>query len=118
MKAQRPVSGKIRLDEEARKALTALLENLTSEQGSCVRVTPSELVSWILKAFYGRYFVKERDALIKDYTNRKAYLTGVLKNVREDRDVEDVLKEALKKMASGKRKKNTHNDSRSCGRFV
>ena len=118
MKAQRPMSGKIRLEEEARDALTAMLEELKSEESSCVRVTPSELVSWILKAFYGRYFVKERDALIKDYTNRKAYLTGILRNVREDRNVEDVLKEALKKMASGKRKKNTQNDSRSCGRFL
>ena len=87
-------------------AVLAMLEKVKIRQ-NCVKISASQLVSWIINRFYDQEFERKKDAIVEAHLNRREYLLEVVKKAENDLDVEQLLKDALKSTAvKTKRKKD------------
>jgi hypothetical protein len=86
-------SGRIILDEGAKTALSSMYDEIRDQE--CVKVTPAKLSSWIIQKFYSSYFRQHKAKITKDHFNSKEYLKGIMKNVGEEENLEEILRKAL-----------------------
>jgi len=88
---------RIILDTDAHMELASILSVLKAEK-EFVKITPSKLVSWIIKTYAKKYFARDKKQIVKDHFNSKEYLKHVTKGLNPDDDLESVLKLALDKV--------------------
>ena len=97
---------KISLEGAAKAALEGMYEDLRRE-GECSRLTPSRLAAWIVCHFEGRDFAKHREKILANHFNPRKYLSRLASGVGESDDLEKILRDTLREVASGgKGKKN------------
>ena len=78
-------------------------------------VDSSKLINEILSIFFKRHASKEAKVLEELFFNRKAFIREALASAESDADLEEVLKEALKKVGVSKKKKSIKpNDGSRC----
>jgi hypothetical protein len=86
-------SGRIILDEGAKTALSSMYDEIRDQE--CVKITPAKLSSWIIQKFHSSYFRQHKAKITKDHFNSKEYLKGIMKNVGEEENLEEILRKAL-----------------------
>jgi hypothetical protein len=98
MTALRKNSSPVRLllEKSGQEALASMRESLKSE---CIRLSPSQLVGWILARYLKASFQADRESLIQAHFDTKEYLKKVLKEIQDEKtDVAVVLNTALKRV--------------------
>ena len=89
---------RITLEKEAQESLTKMLAELKKEE-RFIKISPSKLVSWIVFCFGQKYFLKQKDRIIKAHFSSKAYLKNVAQTVDDSPNLSAVLKETLNRIA-------------------
>ena len=102
-------SGRIALDGDAAVALSEMCEELR-QGGQFVKITPSGLVSWIVKYFREKDFERTKIKIREEHLNRKEWLKNAIKNAGDD-DVEQVLRDALDGMARTRKRRANPTDN-------
>jgi intergrase/recombinase len=92
-------SGRVILDQDAKAALDQMYEDLKSQE-TCISISYSKLVSFIVEQYAKASFAHDRDAIVKRYFNSKEYLKNIIRGVHKSEDVEEALKNALLKVTS------------------
>lgn len=67
-------------------------------------VDASKLVNAIIEIFFDRHASKEEKVLEQLFFNKKAFIKDALSNAGSDRELETVLRDALKKVGGTKKK--------------
>ena len=96
-------SGRLILDEGAIAALSSMYDELKDEK--CIKITPSKLGSWIISEFKKSHFSSHKAEITKDHFNSKEYLKGLMENIKDEDDLEEVLKTSLQKLTPKKQKR-------------
>lgn len=107
-------SSRVVLDKDSQEHLNKMLLTLKSE-GSCIRISPSRLVSWIVSYFSKRDFSRQKKRIIREHFNSKEYLRHIAKNLNESDSLEAVLKETLNQIKPSKRRKNAKKEIGAIG---
>ena len=104
--------GRIVLDEKAKEAAKTMLKELGRE-GGFVKISPSQLISWIVVSFWEKDFAKQKGKIEKAHFNSKGYLKSMAENFNRSDDLESVLKETLKQIQPRrvKRAKNPNKEA-------
>jgi len=95
---------KITPDEETQTILKNLIKEIKDNE-KFVKITPSKLVSWIIKKYYPKNLNRDMSIIAKDHFNSKEYLKFLASNIKGGTSLENVLKIANNEIIKGKRKK-------------
>ncbi len=98
-------SGRIILDEGAKTALSSMYDEIRDQE--CVKVTPAKLSSWIIQKFYSSYFRQHKAKITKDHFNSKEYLKGIMNNVSDEENLEEILRKALSNIKTPRTSKSS-----------
>ena len=95
---------KISLNEEATRELEDAFLELKKES---VKITRSQLASEAVLSYCIRFFNKDKETIKNKYFDPQAFLKGKLKGLKTRQDLENALKDSLKKKRVKKVEKET-----------
>lgn len=90
------VPKRIVLTEDGVGSLQRMIEALRAE-GDSLRITPSKLVSWILRRYETILFIKDKGVIARDHFNSKRYLQQAIAGAK-DADIPKILQETLSQL--------------------
>lgn len=82
---------RINLDEKAKGLISEMFSKL-KEENQYVKVSASDLVSWILSSYREKTFEKEIEKIAREYFDSKRYLRDVVKQMGEGGKDDELLK--------------------------
>ncbi len=103
MEKQVKSTARMALDNKASVALNQMFREI--KDGTVpVKVTPSQLASWIIAHFHQSSFEASKEAIRREFLDRRQWVHQSLKNA-DNAEIEQVLRDVLKGMEGKKRKR-------------
>ncbi len=92
-------SGRVILDQGTKEMLIKMVLELKAQE-SCIRLSPSKFVCWIIGRYFEHMFANDQEAIIKAHFNSKEYLRKTINTVGSESDLATVLEDMLYKIRS------------------
>lgn len=96
---------RVLLESDAHTFLEEMLKVL-KENGNFVRITPSQLLSWIVTKFKDESFEKHKNQIIHEHFNSKEYLRDLATKIDTSDDASKLLESVLQKLQTRRKKIN------------
>ncbi|MBY0315903.1 MAG: hypothetical protein K2Q26_10310 [Bdellovibrionales bacterium] len=98
---------RVALDKPATNAYQFMVEKIKA-QNPCVKISPSQFVSFLVADFYKTYFEKDLSILVAEFFDSQGYHEAAIKRAKRDGNFDQVMNETMMNIKEIKSKCRSH----------
>lgn len=104
---------RVALDKPATNAYHSMVEEIKA-QNSCVKISPSQFVSFLVTDFYKTYFEKDLSILVAEFFDSQGYHEAAIKRAKREGNFEQIMNETMMNIKQFKSKCRSQKQRKKC----